>query len=713
MNKTFMAGASLHALITDSPLEMAADLLAALRPDLDFSCAKNADHPTARAALLELLSELPRDDARKLEDVAKRILGLGRARGIETLRRVVAPRLSATDAATFHAQLDALGQSIWSYLRQPRLFEDAESLQYAVHFRNYGRIYAAFDAPVAVEFVWTEEVEARLLARISQEMDLEGPIRLSHLTIEEEGDGGWSHVVVIRHAGALASVAEHRRDGAKGWHYYRPSNEITLIYASKRGVVEVCADSPSVRQDAASAFAEAGLGQDLSRKPLSFKLYDLSRFRQSLSLPPAESDTFRVEATSVVEVEARPYDPRHRLSLRVTADDDIETVITRVFKGDAIFRRNPISRLVIAVQYWPREGRRTRTLNITLSHPNRCNLRDQADPDLRRLGYDLLEHWGVLQALRPLTGKDEKALLPLLLDVYDLGEKVMTEHDLVQRGFDLGSLKAFGFIEPAGRFASMVIDEEDGGEDLVDLRPGTGDMLEFDDVGGRVAAQPTALVTKFAVNHAWIEEVVVKQLSPMLATRGVSRPISGLTLLGDVAIGSERAPCYLARGLSDVKTIRRLDTYLRGQSGAGVGLVFNAGVEGPECLGANVVVNLRDLLRPDAGAPMFDMNLLGVVFNLGKQRARGALMVELVASRSDIAVLNVPGKDPLILTGAEQIRIVRRLVEAYQAGTLVVRTGDLMADTGSESPSQAFPDWKSKVSAYLSSPKKGYWRLTV
>ena len=62
---------------------------------------------------------------------------------------------------------------------------------------------------------------------------LEEPVRLSHLTIEEDGRDGLSHVVIVRHGDVVTSVAEHRPDGARKWHYYNPSKEITLIYTPR------------------------------------------------------------------------------------------------------------------------------------------------------------------------------------------------------------------------------------------------------------------------------------------------------------------------------------------------------------------------------------------------------------------------------------------------------------------------------------------------
>ena len=65
--------------------------------------------------------------------------------------------------------------------------------------------------------------------------------------------------------------------------------------------------------------------------------------------------------------------------------------------------------------------------------------------------------------------------------------------------------------------------------------------------------------------------------------------------MGEIETGGEGIPCYLACSLHDTKDLRDIDIYLRGASQRRVGLVFAAGRDAPLCLGANVVVPLRDL----------------------------------------------------------------------------------------------------------------------
>lgn len=723
MNKTFRSGQSLHRLIEDAPLEILLELLALRFPgavaDLrSWDRTGDSDVARLRAELSTCIGGLGVAQTRLADDEASRIVTLGSGRGAEALSRVAGSRLDAARHEEFEAQKDALGRSLWTFLHERPTFDDADSFQHATHFRNFGKIYAAFEVPAATGagFQWTEALETALKSRIVQALGLQGACTLVHLEVQGESEEELSHVIILRHAGALSSVAEHRDDGGKGRLYYRPPNEATLIYMPAQGTVEVCAESPSVRQEVATCFAEAGLGQDLSSKPLAFRLYNLARLRTSLSLPFHEPAGFRVKEIGVVEADVPLGHPLRRLSLKVTLDDNIDAVAEKHLGLRNAFRRDSApTRVVIAIRFWPEGQNRTKTLNLTLSHPNRCNLRSQANPGHRRLGYLLLEHWGIMTKLKVITPQDERALFPMLLELYDSGTDLLLEHELMSRGLDVARLAERGFIEPSGRLESLLVDDDDGGPDLAELHPGRDmDHAEFEDARGGTVLYPQALVRKFAVNRQWVEEVLLRQIHPTLASRSFARPVDGLVFLGNLPLDGGQVPCYFARGLGEPKRSNNLDIYLRGQSETGLGLILSAGREGPLCLGANVVVPLPDYLSSNPEGPLLAMEALAAAFRQNRHRARGGTVVELAEYGRQSATLYIPGKTPLDLTGEKQIKVMRQLVDAYRSGSPVVLTKDLLAGAGSRTPSQAFNNWQGIEGLYVERVgKRGGWKLAV
>lgn len=712
MNQSFRSGASLHALLTDAPVPALLHFLASL--DLGLTLPSGGDDATIRQQLLLTFGDLETTLARKLDDLAKRLLTLAKSRGAETLRKVAQARLVPEALAVFNDQPDGVARAIHALQVHCSAFEDAESLQHAQHYRDYSPIFSAFDAPIARDFVWNEASERELHDRIVAVLKLDGPVRLSHLEVAEEGEAGSTHVVIIRHGGPLASVATHGDDGSKGWLYFRPSTEATLIYSPRRGIVEVCAPSPSMRQDVAVAFAEVGLGQDLSNKPLSFKLYNLSRFRASLVLPHHQPEGLPVERVSVVEVDLCLEDRRRRLTLRGLVGDDIEAVAETYLGSRHLLRRHPVARVVIAVEYRPARGRKTRTLKITLSEPNRCNLRGNPDAELRKLGYDLLEHWGVLTALRTLGPHDGRKLLPSLLELYDLGLPTHTERDLQERGFDVAAFSGLGFIEPAGRQDNMLVDEDDGSPELVEVGYGIAGTGEFEDFQGGTAWQPKALVTKYRINRDWILETILKELFPDVRFRAVAAGAPELHRLGELQLGDETVVCYLARSLSIPAVLRNIDDHLRGGATPGVGLVLSAGAPSIGFVGSHVVLDVHSFLRGEADGGALDLDALRLAYRSAKARARNGSTVELAKAGGGFATLHMPGKTPLTLIGEKQVAIFEKLVDAYRDGVLLVPTARLVEGTGSNAVRQSFGGrWKDVENVYLISPSKGYWQLGV
>ena len=78
--------------------------------------------------------------------------------------------------------------------------------------------------------------------------------------------------------------------------------------------------------------------------------------------------------------------------------------------------------------------------------------------------------------------------------------------------------------------------------------------------------------------------------------------------------------------------------------------------------------------------------------------------------------LYVPGKPPLSLVGANQIRLFERLVDAHLAGSPDVKASTLTEGSESRSPQHCFRAemWKSILEKYITKGvKNGYWRLVV
>ena len=737
MANTFKNGVSLHRLLEAAPLTALASFLtsaekgefAAIFSELPWeTSAEDCGSSKLREQLIDIGNELQIDAAVPLDRHAQRVLTLAEGRGIESVSRVAEKFVTAAHIDGFHAQLDALGRSLWLYQHQAVLFDEAESLFYADHYRNFGRMYEAFeiDAHSSACFVWDDTVKHALETQIQLKLMLIGRCTLTHLEVtgpDKDGHVKVQHLVIVRHGGPLSSVAFYdEADGSRGDRYYRPLNEATLLFSPVEGVIEVYSSSPSVRQQVAACFAEIGLKIDLSDRPLTLKQYNFARFLTSLSLSTPIIPGFDIENLAVVDVDVRPDNPKHRVGLKVTIDDDIEVVASTLFGQNHLFSRaSSIARIVIAVRYTQHGTQVAKTLNITLSEPNRCNLRSNRDPVQRDLGYALLTEWGILRQVKPLTPDQEHALFPAMLHLFDQTKKEISGQFFLSRGVNPQALLDGGFIERRGRYVTLLLDD-DGITHEVQVRSAgkPGLICYSDPADGSSVELPAAAVEKYAIRRDWLDETVLKRLKDHLVTVNLIKLDDQLTYLGDIRLGPEVAPCYLARDLRTPTTLQRLDILLRAKSDKGIGLVLSAGRDHPLCLGPNVVVAVADLLTDASNAALLDIERIASAYSHGKQMARGGMVVDLVKKDNYSAALYIPGKPPLPLVGVKAIGFFQALVDAYRGGSPGVPTKQLMTAAGSAcaSPRQLLGNefWNSVEGKYVGFPpgvQRGSYQLLV
>lgn len=737
MAKTFKNGISLHRLLEGAPLAAVETFLetadkgeyAAIFSGLPWQGAgEDTGNASLRAQLIELGNELQANAAVPLDRHAQRILTLAEGRGVEPVNRVAKKLFEQAHIDAFDAQLDDLGRSLWLYQHEPAMFDEAESLFYADHYRNFGGMYEAFelDADTEVAFVWNDSVKQALEAQIQEHLELTGRCTVTHLQVtgnDQAGKEQQQHLVIVRHGGPLSSVAEFREvDGSRAERYYRPLNEATLLFSPDEGVLEVFSASPSVRQQVATCFAEVGLKIDLSVRPLTLKQYNFKRFLTSLNLSTPAIAGFDIERAAVVDVEVRPDNPKHRAGLKVSISDDIEEVAEALFGKDHLFKRaTSMARIVIAVRYTQYGTKKSKTLNITLSEPNRCNLRSNRDPVQRELGYALLTAWSVLHQVKPLTPVQENALFPALLQLFDQTKKEVPGHFFLTRGLDTEALLDGGFIEPRSRYVSLLLEEEGTTHEVTVRSAGKPGVIAYEHPkDGSTVELPASAADKYAIRRDWLDEIVLKRLKAPMVSAGLTKLDENLTYLGAIKLGADVVPCYLARDLRSPTTLQRLDILMRAQSDKGVGLVLSAGRDHPLCLGPNVIAAVADHLAGSDHQSSLDIDRLASVFTQGKQLARGGMVVALVKTDNYSATLYIPGKPSLALAGVKAIGFFQALVDAYHKGSPAVPTKQLMDAAGSSSPSprQLLGNdlWSSVEGVYVGFPpgvKRGSYQLLV
>jgi hypothetical protein len=211
---------------------------------------------------------------------------MGSARGAESLKTVVNETGAHEECAILDEQLDELCKSCWAFIELPVIFQNAESFHHARKDRDRGKIHSAFtlDLDESVPAKAASVNLAGLTSKLDQVLGLGRAPRLSAIDLPETETYPASVMLIVRHGADLSSVYEHRDDGTRHALYFRPQDEIVLIYTPLNQRIEVLGRSFGQRHDVSNAFAEIVLGHNISEKPLSEKVYDLGRFASSFEL---------------------------------------------------------------------------------------------------------------------------------------------------------------------------------------------------------------------------------------------------------------------------------------------------------------------------------------------------------------------------------------------------------------------------------------------
>ena len=446
--------------------------------------------------------------------------------------------------------------------------------------------------------------------------------------------------------------------------------------------IEVCADSPVVRQKVSDSFAEVALNHDISQKPLTWKRYNLTRFRTSLRLEPPEIDGYEFKFARVLEAEVRLGMWRRKLLLKVTVQDDIEEVADRYLGANNIFRRaEAFSRIGIAVAYNRVGDGKERTLNITISGTKSCNLQSNKDPEERSLGFALLQEWGILSTFRQIDPSDLRAIFPQLMQLYDRIEDEVSGGYLREFGLDPNRLIEGGLLERRDRQDVVLIDDDLDddldGEGIIKPSGTKGMVRTFGPFGEDAGERPSSDLEMYAINAQWLHETLLQLMKPLLNKRTSQILDPNLTLLGAMQIGGAEVPVYFGRRLNDLKTIGQLDLALRARNDAGVGIVLAASAEMPACLGPNVVVSLLSNVSSEGDEFVLSRDSLELAFCSGRTLALGGTTPQVLKSGNQSATLFIPGRPSLAILGANQIKIFERLVAAYKAGSPDVKASAL------------------------------------
>ncbi|MFC4669445.1 hypothetical protein ACFO5X_12855 [Seohaeicola nanhaiensis] len=429
-------------------------LMAENDPNAD---AASDDGPVMR------IKTLKDDRIKLLETEAMRITAMAEREPDIMLRKLSEHRRFG-DLSEMRQVQDALQRSLWAFCNAVPLFEAAKRAMQVKVYRDHGRVYQSWSIDASIP-IGTEDIDdVKLVTEIADRLQHGEGCHVDAIELPI-GDGVAPEILVaVTFFGPYSSQKTVRPNKKTELVYFRPPDELLLVYSQRRQLIEVCARDATERREVANIFAGETLRHDLSNKPLTQKNFDLSRFRRSLKLPIPDQEAHRVRSASITEVQIALGDWTKKVALTVAPDKDIDTTAREVF-GKVIPGTGGgyITRVGFHIEYSGPKGK-SGSLKFQVFGRNKSNIQSERDPMKRALGYDLLEAWGVLERISGLSPRARLERLPQLMALYDLTETVVTGRLLAEIGVDAADLTSHGFLVSKGWSDVILFEDDELGE---------------------------------------------------------------------------------------------------------------------------------------------------------------------------------------------------------------------------------------------------------
>ena len=712
----FRGAPELSRLFIESPIQLISEFLshsqfAVFLSDAIAAVPADAEEQIRRDKMAEALTVLKSDRTNLIEIEARRVMLMTDKTPDAMLRRLSeTPRFSAKEG--LKAQRDAVARSVWAYLHAFALFEAAERAMQVQVYREHGTIYEAWSIDASIPLAATAVDHDALSKEIADRLQHDDGCKVEAIDLPAENGESQDVLVAVTFFGAYASQKTVQPDKSTALIYFRPPDEMLLVYSQARRRIEVCSRDRLERKIVANLFAADALKHDISNKPLTQKTYNLSRFRHSLKLPVPDEEAHRVKKASIIEVQVTLGDWSRKVTLSVAPEDDIDAIARSVF-GAIIPKAGGgyVTKVRFRIDHVDGHGRKG-VLQFDVFGRNKSNIQSERDPAKRELGYDLLEAWGVLERIGDLSKPQRKEKLPQLLTLYDLATEKASGQNLDELGVAAEELTRAGFLTRRGWSDVILFEDDELGEVVHNVeRDGNSDVATLTLVqGGTGSTIPAADITEYEIRYDYLRDALRDLLKPM-GLKGRLRELADhLHQLGVARIGLADAPIFLMRATSVDKVLEASDRLIRGEGTRIRGIVFVPQDVRFPYLGCHVVLSLNDHIDADTG--MIDADAVRSSYEAAIDPAARGAAVHLRKQGDDAAQITVPGQDPHIVTGAKKVKLFERLYMAHRDRENGVKLSILKEYAGFSQLPQLFGDeWPEVNDRYLYSPRRAYWAL--
>lgn len=363
-------------------------------PELDPKQGKRAQ----RAAMETVLTALPVEGRRRLEDAAERIVLLSDRPGQDVILGVT----GEIDGEDVRAALSAISnpyeRALWLYRNAPLMFDDAFNSRQADVFRQNQHCYSGFVAPRELAVLDHEEAHQAFhqaaAAHFGCAPDTVAVQIFKRLRPGKRSAEKVEIYQISTHHNQLPEIME-KVEGSE----LVPQEVVCAItthitYEPETGHLEVLSKERDGREELARIAADTLLQAPISGERIPLKQYHY----QSLAAP-RDFDLTGEDVVSVKVVELGYSTPDHRsLLVKIWASDpdDIYTAARSLISLPFDFRHHPLNYAKLSIVLRKQGPGRAPRLSVILRGENGCNVKTQREQD-RQLCDRLLAKWGLVR----------------------------------------------------------------------------------------------------------------------------------------------------------------------------------------------------------------------------------------------------------------------------------------------------------------------------
>ena len=335
----------------------------------------------------------------------QRVFQLGGSRGDRAM--VAACGADIALRQELSARANSHERALWLLTQQPELFERAEGICESDH-RYGGRSWSGFVGP---RDAWPDlagesgELFKAQLETIFRPTDGSGArvvvdaFERGPASIGRYGEGRVFHL--IAYLEGLPATSTEFADTGVVRRNVRPAVEVTLVYATETGVIDIIAGAGrEQREQVARAFVEELFPQDAGLEPVRLREIVLSSLARTRPFPVDPEDG--IDHVHLAELRIEPNGGSGRVTLEAVRGDGptLHELSRRWFGSSDPLARDPrVIKARLSIRFPKGNGRRrARTLQVMLTEPHGCNLRDRSDEE-RLVGEKYLRRWDLLRDL--------------------------------------------------------------------------------------------------------------------------------------------------------------------------------------------------------------------------------------------------------------------------------------------------------------------------